>query len=250
MQDLKQPQIIAFGPKKAGRRLGSVPWNALPSALPGMAGKLFGRLKVVSGEVIQKKVGGRSHLLVECSGCGQRSLKEYTSLVRGTAGCRSCAKPRQAPKWLVMRALSAKQRCTNPNDQHYHRYGGRGIRFGFESATAMAVWVQENIGLHKEMELDRIDNDGHYAPGNLRWLSRHHNGLNRKTKKQTATMHLFRQTYPEVRYADSTLAGLIGKGLSFSEIVQRWNRPSCKPKGVYGTFSTPDRAIASLAKGS
>lgn len=36
------------------------------------------------------------------------------------------------------------------------------------------------------------------------------------------------------------------KWVSFDQIVERWNRPSDKPKGVYGTCSTADPAIVSL----
>lgn len=250
MPDLKQLPITASGQKKAGRRLGSVPSNKLPSRLPELEGRQFGRLKVISGEVVRKKEHGKPHLLVECGGCGARSLKDYTSLFKGTAGCRKCGNPRSAPKWLVMRAIAAKQRCTNPNDSHYHRYGARGIRFEFSSPTAMAVWVQENLGLHKEMELDRIDNDGHYAAGNLRYLSRKQNQANKGGPRLTQKLHAFRVVNPSVRYSDATLQRLLSEGLTAEQIVERFNRPSAKPKGVYGTFSTPDPDILSLSKGS
>lgn len=250
MPDLKQPPTIVSGPKRAGRRLGSVPSNKLPSQLPEMTGRLFGRLKVVSGEVVRKKAGGKPHVLVECTSCGVRSLKDYTSLTKGSAGCRSCSSPRQAPKWLVMRAISAKQRCTNPKDTAYGRYGARGIRFEFGSPTAMAVWVQEHLGLHPEMELDRIDNDGHYAPGNLRYLTRRQNQSNKRGSQPTLKLHEFRAAHPEVRYADSTLRRLLAEGMTPAEIVDRYRQPSAKPKGVYGTFSTPDPDILSLSKGS
>ena len=250
MPGFRQPQTTASGPKRAGRRLGSVPSNKLPSRLPEMAGHLFGRLMVVSGEIVRKKEGGKPHLLVECTGCGVRSLKDYTSLTKGSAGCRSCSSPRQAPKWLVMRAISAKQRCTNQKDTAYERYGARGIRFEFGSPTAMAVWVQENLGLHPEMELDRIDNDGHYAPGNLRYLTRRQNQSNKRGAQPTLKLHEFRASHPDVLYSDSTLRKLFASGMTLVEIVERYRQPSAKPKGVYGTFSTPDPDILSLSKGS
>lgn len=246
MKDLKPHQIIWSGRKKAGRRLGSVPPNKLPSRLPEMVGALFGQLKVVSGEIVRRNQGGRPHLLTECQGCGARSLKDYTSLTKGYAGCRACGNRRSAPKWLVMRATSAKQRCTNPNDHSYARYGGRGIRFEFPSPTAMAVWVQENLGLHKDLELDRIDNDGHYAPGNLRYLSRKQNQCNKRGPRPTMKMHKFREIYPELRYSDNTLLRMFSIGLTTGQIVERYAQKSAKPKGVYGTYSMPDKDIASL----
>jgi hypothetical protein len=111
------------------------------------------------------------------------------------------------------------------------------------------LWIKENLGIHKDMELDRIDNDGHYEAGNLRWSTRRQNGSHTRKRPLAQAMHRFRQLYPDVRYADSTLTRLIGLGMAFEEIEDRFhNLPSTKPKGKYGTFSTPDHFIASLHK--
>ena len=114
----------------------------------------------------------------------------------------------------------------------------------------MAKWVMDNLGLHKDLSLDRIDNDGPYAAGNLRYATQQMQVNNESKPRVTAELHAFRIAHPEVKYADATLRDLIGKRrLSWKEIVERFNRPSNKPKGVYGTFLTPDPAIASLSKG-
>ena len=186
MEISRQPQIIGSGRKKAGRRLGSVPSNKFPLLLPEMVGHTFGKLKIVSPEVYRKTHHGPAYLLAQCVGCEIVSLKLYSNLIRGVAGCRSCGNPRQAPKWLVMRAIAAKQRCTNPKDGAYERYGARGIRFEFSSPTAMAVWIQEKLGLKRELELDRINNDGHYAPGNLRYATSKEQKANQRPKKRTS----------------------------------------------------------------
>lgn len=114
----------------------------------------------------------------------------------------------------------------------------------------MAVWVQENLGLHREMQIDRINNDGHYEPGNLRYLSGKQNQANKRGPRSTQKLHAFREAHPEIRYSDATLRRLLTEGLTPEQIVDRFNRPSAKPKGVYGTFSTPDPDILSLSKGS
>ncbi|MCH7553932.1 MAG: hypothetical protein IIC82_08050 [Chloroflexi bacterium] len=63
---------------------------------------------------------------------------------------------------------NAKQRCTNPNYTQYHDYGGRGI----ECRITVEELVQD-IGLRPDgTTLDRIDPDGHYEPGNVRWATR------------------------------------------------------------------------------
>lgn len=65
------------------------------------------------------------------------------------------------------------QRCTNPNNTNYKNYGGRGIIM-YEpwknSFTEFNNYILKNLGERPEgMTLDRINTDGNYEPGNLRW---------------------------------------------------------------------------------
>jgi hypothetical protein len=74
---------------------------------------------------------------------------------------------RENPEWVAYRG--AKQRCLNPNHSRFADWGGRGIEFRFESYQQFLVCVGRRPG--KGYMLDRIDNDGHYEPGNVRWVT-------------------------------------------------------------------------------
>lgn len=71
-------------------------------------------------------------------------------------------------------------RCNCPSDENYKYYGHRGIKNKFKSAYELVL----HIGLPPEgMLLDRIDNDGHYEKGNVRWVDIATSNANRRSWK-------------------------------------------------------------------
>lgn len=77
-----------------------------------------------------------------------------------------------------------KKRCYNKQFDSYPLYGGRGVRVYAEwhEYRKFAQAVREEIGEHpgKGFQLDRIDTDGDYAPGNIRWATAKENMRNRR----------------------------------------------------------------------
>lgn len=78
-----------------------------------------------------------------------------------------------------------KLRCLNPKAINYERYGGRGIKIYQpwldDDPVAFCDWIDQNLGPRPANHtLDRIDNDGNYEPGNLRWATRLQQNRNRR----------------------------------------------------------------------
>lgn len=105
--------------------------------------------------------------------------------------CRSCQRWRRTPpeqkilgkdlyKSFMARGNDAYQRCENPNHKFYRYYGGKGKRFKFTSIKQYAVYcglMVKHSGV--DGDVDRVDNDGNYEPGNIRIISRKANMRNR-----------------------------------------------------------------------
>lgn len=83
------------------------------------------------------------------------------------------------PEYNVWSAM--KDRCLNPNGSNYPNWGGRGI-------TIYAPWVNDFVAFFEyigprptvQHSLDRIDNDGNYEPGNVRWATRKEQRANQR----------------------------------------------------------------------
>lgn len=253
--ELPQPQTTASKQARVGARLGNVPVNRRPSSQPELVGKQFGNVMVISPDALWLGPKHRRfmHVLCECTKCGYRSMIDFQSLESGRSkGCRPCGNPRQVPAWLYARAANQKKRCNNPNDPRWRDYGGRGIEFRFSSPTEAALWVIKELGIpenYADLQLDRINNNGHYEPGNIRWATGLLNHNNTRKSKWTPLIHQLRMKHPEIRYADATLRSLFSNGFSTDQIIERFHKPSHKPKGKYGTYSIADPEIASLVKG-
>lgn len=78
----------------------------------------------------------------------------------------------------------AKARVTNPNHHAWHLYGGRGIRMCDEWSRDFGAFLAYMGPRPSGTSLDRIDPDGHYEPGNVRWANAQTQSANRRNVRR------------------------------------------------------------------
>jgi len=145
--------------------------------------KKFGRLTPIKFSGPDKR--SRSSLwLCKCD-CGNEIITRRSRLInRETTSC-GCLRIKHGHNMNNKSSTynswaSMKQRCKNKNIREYNYYGGRGIK-------VCDRWLKfenflEDMGEKPEihLELDRINNDGNYEPGNCRWTTRSEQNRNRR----------------------------------------------------------------------
>jgi hypothetical protein len=152
--------------------------------------KKFNKLTAI--EYVEHRLTGKEKrkrkVLKYLCECGNTLIAFETNVKYGTV--KSCGCLKSQPKihgkakhrersieyktWLNIR-----RRCSDPNTFGYAHYGGRGISV-YEpwqnDFLAFEKYMIENLGEkplpYEDYSIDRIDVNGNYEPGNLRWVDR------------------------------------------------------------------------------
>jgi hypothetical protein len=165
-----------------------------------LSGKKFGRLLVVEKTDKRSRDG---HVVWKClCDCGKEKKLKSNDLQGGkiiSCGCYGCERRRVAntkhgcrpgsgmtAEYTTWRGM--KNRCLNPRKDNYKYYGGRGIKVCDEwlhSFENFLNYLKANNMYPKPagISIDRIDNNGNYEPGNIRWATPTEQNYNRRAFK-------------------------------------------------------------------
>lgn len=152
-------------------------------------GKRYGNLTVIRTAGRDDK--GNLLLLCKCD-CGNESIVRYANLTKSDKSTSTCGKCyhvfpdsyipilyanciRLASIWSGM-----VERCTNPESKSFYKYGGRGIENKFDRLEFVKTFYKDP-SYNDSKTVDRINNDGNYELGNIRWVSISENSSNRVT---------------------------------------------------------------------
>jgi hypothetical protein len=132
----------------------------------------------VCGAVIQKAASEIVHLqkcgVLSSCGCLQHESAAAKKRTHGMSG---------HPLYKVWKSMRA--RCKNPKDQGWKNYGGRGVTVCEEWDRSFEVFYADMSPTYEAgLQIDRIDNNAGYSPGNCRWVTGSENCNNKSTNRR------------------------------------------------------------------
>ncbi len=140
----------------------------------------------LSREQFSKRSKRKDGLNPWCRGCVKQYNRAYQKTYRktesGRANDRECAKVYRGTIHGHLQRVyyNMKTRCTNPKYKGFHRYGGRGIKVCFKTASDFVDYATNVLKIDpRGLQCDRIDNDGDYEKGNIRFVTAKVNSDNR-----------------------------------------------------------------------
>lgn len=153
--------------------------------LRNLNGRRFGRLLVLRH--LGKTDNGVFKEECQCA-CGKIHVARRVCLTTGKLQSCGCARADaltthgNSRKTGYNSFKAAIARCTNVRNKDYCSYGGRGIEFRFANFEDFIDELGERPS--PKHSVDRIDNDGHYEQGNIRWATQSEQMANRRSWKK------------------------------------------------------------------
>lgn len=153
-----------------------------------MVARKFGRLVVIAAGPLR---GRRRTWRCRCA-CGRTCTVREDNLKSGNSKSCGCQKRKGNRRTHGLTGTSIHgiwlhmlDRCNNPRNRDYLRYGDRGISVcsRWQGKNGFANFFADMGDRPISKTLDRRDNDGDYSPGNCRWATKITQSQNRRTSR-------------------------------------------------------------------
>ena len=126
--------------------------------------------------------------------CGLESFIQGSLLKKGRSkSCIHCiARPETSKKEFEKRKIKIEKRrwenmikrCHDPKNKAYKFYGERGISVCEKWKNSFEEYLKDMGFSPYKCSIDRINNDGNYEPGNVRWATSKEQANNRTRAKK------------------------------------------------------------------
>jgi hypothetical protein len=158
--------------------------NETPSHKYGYANLRYADFRCHCGKIFNTLIERVNNNRAKSCGCLKLSLFIKNATTHGMSS---------DPIYNVWKAI--KERTLNRNHKAFENWGGRGI-------TIFPPWIHDFQLFYdyvsclphfkeKGYSIDRIDNDGNYEPGNLRWTTRHIQNINKRPWNSTGYIGVY-----------------------------------------------------------
>lgn len=189
------------------------------------------------GRRIEKSNDGHALYKGECIYCGTICNRLHIRMIKDTKECHHLFNKWENSRIGQIFTLMCR-RCYNPKSRDYRWYGAKGIKICDEwlnNPSLFEQWALAN-GYQDNLTIDRIEENGDYAPGNCMWTTAQENSAYKSTTNYISVNNECRSGKEWARELNMGINSInimirkYGEDLTIKFIKLRIENPSIEPK--------------------